>query len=361
MPHRASDLLRTFREGGLLLELRGPDAAVERVAAADACGPGDLVFADRAEYLEAALRGGASAIVTTAKLADCLGGGAGAALLICRDVKLAWAQVTQRHFDRDLRPPGVPPIHPRAILHPEALVAATARIGAGAVVEAGARIGERCVLLAHAVIEEGAQVGEGTVVHPAAVVGHGCLVGRDVILKSGAVIGSEGFGFAQDAARRNHRIPQLGTVVVGDRVVVGANCCIDRPPHGTTRIGNGTVIDNLCHIAHGVQVGEDCILTAMLCVAGSTRLGDRVVTSGMTGIIDHLEIASDVTLLQKAGVTGDVPEAGAYAGMPLLPLKEHMKRQALLLRLPQLREELRALERRIAELEGGAGGRAAPP
>ncbi len=350
---RASEVFEAFRESGVVGEMRGPDATLRGVAAADACGSGDLVFVDSAAYATAALAGGAGAVVTSAPLADAFSGSAHLPVLIAPNVKLARALVTQRFFDRDLRPAASAGIHARATVDPEARIEPGVRIGPGVVVGPRARVGERCVLLANAVVEEDARIGAGTVLHPGAVIGHRCEVGRDVIVKAGAVVGSEGFGFAQDAARKNHRIPQLGTVVVGDRVVIGANCCIDRGPHGTTRIGNGTVIDNLCHIAHGVQVGEDCILTAMLCVAGSTRLGDRVVTSGMTGIIDHLEIASDVTLLHKAGVTADLPAPGAYAGTPLLPLKAHLKRQALLLRLPEMRDALRQLERRLEALERG--------
>ena len=104
-----------------------------------------------------------------------------------------------------------------------------------------------------------------------------------------------------------------------DRVRVGAQTCIDRAAYGVTRIGAGTKIDNLCHIAHSVDVGEDCLLTAMLCVAGSTKIGDRVMTSGQTGILGHLNICDDVILVQRAGVTQDIREPGMYGGTPVQP------------------------------------------
>ena len=181
--------------------------------------------------------------------------------------------------------------------------------------------------------------------------GFECELGSDVIIRAGTILGSEGFGFAQDEKRRNHRIPQMGKVVIEDRVVIGANCCLDRGTHGATRIGSGTVMDNLCHIAHNVEIGEDCILTAMLCVAGSTKIGKRVVTSGQTGILDHLNVVDDVALVQRAGVASDIETPGAYAGTPLVPLKEYMKSHAALRRLVALRKTVRQLEKRLAALE----------
>jgi UDP-3-O-[3-hydroxymyristoyl] glucosamine N-acyltransferase len=198
--------------------------------------------------------------------------------------------------------------------------------------------------MAGAIIEHDTIIGNDCIVAPKAVVGFGTRVGNEVSIGSGTVIGSEGYGFAQDENRKSHFIPQTGIVVIEDRVRIGANCCIDRAAYQETRIGAGTKIDNLCHIAHNVQVGEDCLLTAMLCVAGSTKIGDRVITSGQAGIIDHMKIASDVVLLHRAGVTQNVEQPGAYAGMPLLPLKEYMKNLATLKSLADLRRRLLDLE-----------------
>jgi UDP-3-O-[3-hydroxymyristoyl] glucosamine N-acyltransferase len=343
-----SQLLEEFQPSGVLAERFGPDAAVTAVAPADGCGPGDLVFADTVAYLDPILEARPAAVVTHPSLADKL---PGLAVLTAPNVRLAQAHILQRHFDRDLRADGWERVHPRAIVHPSAAVAATACIGPSAVIGARARIGERCMILAGAVVERDAVIGEDTVIHPNAVIGWGCEVGARCIIKATAVIGSEGFGFAQDRARRNHRVPQLGKVVVEHDVVVGAGCCIDRAAFRETRIGAGTILDNLCHIAHNVQIGEDCILTAMLCVAGSTTLGKRVVTSGMTGIIDHVTVCDDVVLVQRAGVANDIKEPGTYAGSPIQPLKDYMKTQALVRRLDDLRTELREIKARLAAFE----------
>jgi UDP-3-O-[3-hydroxymyristoyl] glucosamine N-acyltransferase len=344
----ASRLLAEFQASGLLLEHIGPDAVIERLAPADDCGPGDLVFADAAGYLASILERRPAAVVTHPSLAGKL---PGFSLLTAPNVRLAQARILQRHFDRDPRADGWERLHPGAVIHPSAVIAASAWIGPNAVVGARARIGERSAVLAGAVIERDAVIGEDVVIHPNAVIGWGCEIGDRAIVKATAVIGSEGFGFAQDAQRHNHRVPQLGRVAIERDVVVGAGCCIDRAAFRETRIGAGTVLDNLCHIAHNVQIGEDCILTAMLCVAGSSTLGKRVMTSGMTGILDHMTVCDDVVLVHRAGVSGDIDEPGIYAGTPVQPIKEYMKTQALLRRLDGLRTELRDVKARLATLE----------
>jgi UDP-3-O-[3-hydroxymyristoyl] glucosamine N-acyltransferase len=343
-----SQLLEEFKPSGLLADRIGPDVPVQAVAPADACGPGDLVFADTVAYLEPILESRPAAVVTHPSLADKL---PGFAVLTAPNVRLAQAHILQRHFDRDLRAEGWGQVHASAVVHPSAEVAGSACIGPNAVIGARARIGERCVILSGAVIERDAVIGADTVVHPNAVIGWGCEIGERCIVKAGAVIGSEGFGFAQDRARHSHRIPQLGKVVVEREVVVGAACCIDRAAFRETRIGAGTILDNLCHIAHNVRIGEDCILTAMLCVAGSTTLGKRVITSGMTGILDHVTICDDVVLVQRAGVANDIKQPGTYAGSPIQPIKDYMKTQAQVRRLDDLRMQVKEIKARLAALE----------
>jgi UDP-3-O-[3-hydroxymyristoyl] glucosamine N-acyltransferase len=126
---------------------------------------------------------------------------------------------------------------------------------------------------------------------------------------------------------------------------VGANCCIDRAAYRTTRIGAGTKLDNLCHIAHNVEIGEDCLLTSMFCVAGSTTIGNRVMMSGQTGIKDHVTICDDVVLVHRAGVTADIDQPGAYAGLPVQPLKDYMRNTAESHMLADLRQRVLTLER----------------
>jgi len=348
MTIQASTLFEEFRRSGLLLEMTGEDAPIERIAAVEHCSPGSLVFVEREAFVKPALDGGATTVITKPELADAFEDTPGVTVLTSADPKLARALVTQRFFDRELLTAGTPYIDPTAV------IAESARIGGNAYVGPGARIGEETVILAGAVIEERAVIGDRTVIHPGVVIGYECEIGNDVIIRAGTIIGSEGFGFAQDETRRSHRIPHLGRVVIEEHVVVGANCCIDRGTHGATRVGAGTIIDNLCHIAHNVEIGENCILTAMLCVAGSTKIGKRVITSGQTGILDHVTITDDVTLLQRAGVAHDIKKPGVYAGAPLMPLQENIRSQAMIRRLASMRDTIKQLEERVAALESEA-------
>jgi len=353
-PIRASALFEAFRQSGLLQEMTGDDVAIERVSSAEHCSSHDLVFVDREAFAKPVLDGGAAAVITEVALVAAFAEAPRMAVLTTANVPLARALVTQRFFDRELRPEGTPRIDPSAVIDDSAKVAGSARIGANAFVGAGASVGEDAVILANAVVEERAVIGDRTVIHPGVVVGFECEIGSDTIIRAGTIIGSEGFGFAQDEKRHNHRIPQLGNVVIGDRVVIGANCCLNRGTHGATRVGAGTIMDNLCHVAHNVEIGEDCILTAMLCVGGSTTIGKRVMTSGQVGILDHITIADDVALVQRAGVSQDIKAPGPYAGTPLMPLKDYIKSQAAIRRLASMRDKIKRFEKRIAALESGS-------
>ncbi|MHC4952972.1 MAG: UDP-3-O-(3-hydroxymyristoyl)glucosamine N-acyltransferase [Planctomycetota bacterium] len=351
MQIQASEILAAFQESGLILGMTGPDAAIDGVAPAEECASGNLVFVDREAFVRPVLEARVAAVVTTTELAPAFSEAPDSAVLTTPMVKVARALVTQRFFDRDLRPAGSTRIHPDASVDPEATVAKSATIAAGAVIRAGAVIGENCVILCNAVIEERARVGDGTVIHPCAVIGYECEVGSDVIVRAGASIGSEGFGFAQDERRKSHRIPQLGKVVLEDRVVIGANTCVDRAAHGVTRIGAGTIIDNLCHIAHNVTLGEDCIFMAATCIAGSTKIGNRVISAGQIATLDHLTVTDDVGLGRRAGVVRDITEPGHYAGYPLEPVTKHLRTQLAIERLSGQRSEIKKLEKRIAALE----------
>ncbi len=343
-----SQLAEALEGSGLITGHIGPAVAVERVSAADHCGPGDLVFADAVEYLAPILERRPAAVVTHPSFVDRL---PGFTVLTAPNVRLAQAHILQRFFDHDPRDEGWGRVHPSAVIHPSAAVAASASIGPHAVVGPRARIGERAVLLAGVVVERDAVVGEDCVIHPNAVIGWECEIGARSIIMATSVIGSEGFGFAQDAKRHNHRVPQIGRVVIEHDAVIGASCCIDRAAFRETRIGAGSILDNLCHIAHNVQLGEDCILAAQVGIAGTTTLGKRVIATGQTGILNHLHISDDVIFVHRAGVSSDVREPGTYAGAPIMPIKDYMKAQASLRRLEELRAQVRELKGRLAALE----------
>lgn len=345
----ASELLEQFGERRLIAERRGPDARLARIAPIDECGPGDLVFIDHTKYLGRVREVQPAGVVTTVELADQLADLPGLAVLVSPNVRLLMALLKQAHADRDVRDTEWQRIHPSAVIHDSVAVPEDVLIGPGVVVGKDVRLGERVVLMPNVVIERGASIGAGTVLHPGCVVGYDCEIGADVILKAGCVIGSEGFGFAQDERRRNYRIPHTGKVVIGDRVVIGANTNIDRGTYGATRVHAGAVIDAMCHLGHNVEIGEDSILCAHTGLSGSTRFGKRVIASGQTGTLDHVTVPDDTVLLHRAGLNSSVKTPGMYAGGPVQPLQQYLKNMAVMPRLHEMWTRLKRLEKKVAE------------
>lgn len=252
----------------------------------------------------------------------------------------------------------VPRTAPAPGIHPTCVIGTGVRIGDGAslgpyaTIGDRAEIGARAQLHAHVIVEEEVEIGPESILHPRATIRHGCRLGARVVIQSGTVIGSDGFGYAQDGQRRHVAIPQVGRVVIGDDVEIGANVTVDRAMLGTTRIGRGTKIDNLVQIAHNVEIGEDCALAAAVFVAGSTRIGSRVLIAGWVGIADHLEIGDDTVIMGDTGVSRDVPPGSVMAGHPAHPRFAQRRSEVVYQRLPEMVKQIRDLERRIRHLEG---------
>jgi UDP-3-O-[3-hydroxymyristoyl] glucosamine N-acyltransferase len=344
---RASDVMADFSATGLISEILGDkNTKITGISAVEDCGPGDLIFIDKIDYIEKALDRKPSAIVTSPKLKDKFPASDVRVIFIAPNLGLAHAKIKGRYSSRDFDRSGWKNIHPSAVIHETATVDLSTVIEPHVVVGQNAKIGKKCRIMAGTVIENDAVVGDHTIIHPKVIVGYSCRIGSEVVIGAGSVIGSEGFGFAQDEKRKSHPIPQTGIVVIEDRVRVGANNCIDRAAYAETRIGAGTKLDNLCHIAHNVIIGEDCLLTSMLCIAGSSQIGDRVITSGQTGILDHVKVGNDIVLLHRAGVTKDIDTPGAYAGVPLMPLSEYLRNTAVLKNAVELKKRVSDLEKK---------------
>ena len=338
-----SEIVNEFSQWNLFLKHDGPDNQITGMPDIQNSGEGDLVFVESEEYVPYVQKQKPSAVITNEKLANQFNGLSNTAILVSSNAKLAQALLRQKYMDRDLRDNGWSQIHDSAVIHDSASLHASVTIGPNAVVSKNAAIGKNSIVMANAVIEENVSIGADCVVYPNAVISYDCVIGDRCIIMSGAVIGAEGYGFAQDQNQKSYRVPQLGNVVIGDDVVVGANCTIDRATFNSTKIGNGCKFDNLIHIAHNVEVGEDALMAAQCGVAGSTKIGKRVRFGGQTGTYDHVVIGDDTIFVHRSAVIHDVEEPGIYAGLPPIPLRQWSKSTAIFKQLESLKKTVDSL------------------
>jgi len=230
--------------------------------------------------------------------------------------------------------------HPTAVVHSDACIGARVHLGPYCVIGARASIGDDCMIGAHTVIENDALIGARTVLHPHVFIGAACQIGSDCEIHPHTSVGSDGFGYAVDPDGRPRKIAHLGNVKIGDGVEIGSNCAIDRATLTSTYIRSGTKLDNICHIAHNCDLGENGFFTAGFMMGGSTKIGRQFVTGGNTVVTAHITLGDNVVLAGRSSVTCDVPDAGAYGGYPLQPLKEAMKTVVSIGHLNEIRRNL---------------------
>jgi UDP-3-O-[3-hydroxymyristoyl] glucosamine N-acyltransferase len=321
----------TAREIAAMLggELSGEgERRVAGVAGLDAAGPDDLAYAEGARALAEAARSRAGCLLIPegARLA-------GRTTIAVKRPKLALIRVAEALYPVA---PVIPGIHPTAVVAPDAEVAASASVGPGVVIASRARVGAETSLGAGVVLGEGVEVGSRCRLHPRVTVYPGARLGDRVTLHAGVVIGSDGFGYVLDEGR-HRKFPQLGTVVIENDVEIGANSTVDRGSLGTTRIGEGTKIDNLVQIAHNVKIGKHCILAAQTGVSGSVEIGDYVVIAGQVGIGERARIEDHAVIGGQAGILpGKVVRAGSVLwGTPARPLAVFKRMHAAWARLPE--------------------------
>ncbi|HUK60425.1 MAG TPA: UDP-3-O-(3-hydroxymyristoyl)glucosamine N-acyltransferase [Stellaceae bacterium] len=294
------------------------------VAPLDSAGPDQVSFLDNVKYVDALrkTRAGA-AFVHPDRAADAP---PALTLLVTPAPYRAYAVAAQAFYPE---PAPIAGVAASAVVDPSARLGAGTAVEANAVIGANAELGRACVIGANAVIGAGVVLGDEVRVGANASLSH-CIVGNRVRIYPGVRIGQDGFGFAPDAARPV-KVPQLGRVIIGDDVEVGANATIDRGAGPDTVIGAGTMIDNLVQIGHNVQIGRGCVLVAQVGISGSTRLGDYVMLGGQVGLTGHLTIGAGARIAAQSGVMRDVAPKETVMGSPAVPIREH-HRQVLMLR-----------------------------
>ena len=221
----------------------------------------------------------------------------------------------------------------------------TVRIGPLCIIGRGSRLGANSQLVSSVHIGDDVHIGEGCLLYPGVKIMNGCRIGDRVIIHPGVVIGSDGFGFAESPTGLK-KIKQVGWVEIADDVEIGANTTIDRGALGPTRIGRGTKIDNLVQIAHNVEIGENSIIVAQVGISGSTKLGNGAVLGGQVGLVGHIEVGDGVKVGAQSGVSKSVPAGKMMFGSPARDIKETMRIEASLVRLPDLLKRVRKIEKK---------------
>jgi len=246
--------------------------------------------------------------------------------------------------------------HPPMGISKQAWIAPSARIGRNASIWPFATVGENVVIgddvtiYPGCFIADGCKLGNNVVLMPNVVLYEQVILGDRVTIHAGTVVGEDGLGFAP-VGQKWEKIPQVGTVQIGDEVEIGSNCSIDRATLGRTIIARGTKFSNLIAIGHGCRIGENCLLVAQVGVAGSVTVGNHVTMAGQVGVVGHITVGDNATLAAKAGVTHDVPPGETYLGAPAASIQQKKREFASLTKLPEMRQRIRKLEALVEQLQ----------
>ena len=232
-----------------------------------------------------------------------------------------------------------------------AVIGSDLYLGAFAYIGKNVEIGNNVVIYPNVYLGDNVKIGSNTILHPGVSIYFGCKIGENCIIHAGTVVGSDGFGFAPNSEGVFQKIPQIGNVIIENNVEIGSNCAIDRATMGSTFIREGVKIDNLCQIAHNVEIGENSALAALVAVAGSAKIGKRVMIGGQAAINGHLSIADDTKIVGQSGVVKTVKEAATLMGTPAIPLNDFKKSSVGFRKLPFILSKLEELEKKIKDLE----------
>ena len=321
----------------------GPsDLEIAGAASMHEAGPTYITFAGSKKYLDQLATCSAAAVIVHEPIQ-----GISKPLIVVADVSSAF-QVVAEYFC----PPVVrqsPGVHARAIVAESAVIGKNVNIWPGAFVGDHVVIGDDTTLMPNCSVYENCKIGMGTVIHSNAVVYENSVIGDRVIIHACAVIGANGFGFDSNASG-HHPTHQLGHVIIGDDVEVGASSTIDRASIGTTVVGEGTKMDNHVQIGHNCKIGKHNLFCAHVGIAGSCRTGDFVVMGGQVGIADHVEIGDRAVLGAKTGVMHPIAADETVLGSPAQPIKKQMQIWAATIKLPDLRKQIKRLENSMQKL-----------
>ena len=334
MPFTAGEIAKLV--GG---EVVGDNTAIlNNFAPAESAQAGDLTFAENEAYFASAEQSAATAVIADERFKS-----ARKILIRVPNARIAFSKALALFFPEQKFDAG---IHPTAVIASGAKIDPTAHIGPHCVVGRRVRIGARTVLQAGNFVGDDSKLGDDVILFPNVTIYPRTEIGNRVRIHSSTVIGSDGFGYVQDGGI-HRKVPQIGNVVIGDDVEIGAGVMVDRGALGPTTIGKGTKIDNLVQIAHNVEIGEGSLIVAQVGISGSSKLGKYVVLAGQVGVAGHLKIGNKVTVGAQGGVMTDIPDGENWLGAPAQPNKQVKRQLIAIQRLPDLLKRVAELEKQL--------------
>jgi UDP-3-O-[3-hydroxymyristoyl] glucosamine N-acyltransferase len=302
---------------------------------------GDLTFAENEEFFARAEQSNATAIIADKRFSS-----ARKILIQVPNARVAFAKALALFFPEPKFTEG---IHPTAVVAKSAQIDSSAHIGPHCVVGERVKIGARSILQAGNFVGDDSQIGHDTNLFSNATIYPRGQIGNRVRIHANSVVGSDGYGYVLDNGI-HRKVPQIGNVIIGDDVEIGASVTIDRGALGSTVIGAGTKIDNLVHVAHNVVIGRHCLIMGQVGFAGSTQLGDYSVIASQSGIAGHLKLGAQSTVGAKSGVMRDIPAGGTVLGIPAMADKQAKRQWVAVQQLPEMVRRMRALENLVAQL-----------
>jgi len=305
-------------------------------------GEGDITFVANPKYSPLIEKTRASAIITSRDVKT-----APKPIVRTDNPSLAFAKLISLTAQVELKHPQG--IHPTAILGKDVSVGSGVAIGPYVVIEDNVSIGDKTIIYAGCFVGHHTKIGSQTLIYANVSIRERITIGNRVIIHSGTVIGSDGFGFATIEGL-HHKIPQVGTVEIGDDVEIGANVTIDRARFEKTIIGSGTKIDNLVQIAHNVVIGNNSIVVAQVGISGSTTVGNNVILAGQVGLVGHINIGDNVVVMAQSGVSKSVPAGTTVFGSPAKPASLAKRINACVQNLPRLYNTIAELKKKIEKI-----------
>jgi UDP-3-O-[3-hydroxymyristoyl] glucosamine N-acyltransferase len=339
------ELAEYLKDKGLRVTLVGDSGTmIRRVSTLEEAGAGDITFLANRKYVKLIGETKATAII----LPETVSGPENLIQLKVDDSYYGMCLIIELIHGHRRHP--FTGIDPGARIDPTARVGNNPAIGPGVMICRNATIGDDAVIYPGCFIGPDCCIGNQVILYPNVTIYDNTIIRNNVTIHAGSVIGEDGFGYATHAGE-HFKIPQIGNVVIEDDVEIGANCAIDRAGLGATVIGKGTKFSNLIAIGHGTRVGPHCLLVAQVGVAGSTKLGHHVTLGGQVGVVGHITVGDNVTVGAKSGIINNVETGQTLLGQPALPIQETKRQVLMIAKLPEIREQLKLIQKRLDQLE----------